>query len=186
MSSGSTDGRCVSRDAHMRETPSGSSVNNGQSVAPGLAASPAPREAASTASIVTAPPPQPAPVQLGGSASMASTVTAPPPQPAPVQLGGSASTASTVTAPAVEVCVDDQGGDRQHFRVRTDAPLEKLIRMYHDRKGVVSGIYRFRYEGVAVNRLSTPESFGYPEDGEGADDIIALVECTGGTRTAAY
>ena len=69
-----------------------------------------------------------------------------------------ASGAASPTPEKIALTVRDQNGGEQHYQLRTNTKMEKLMSRFCDHSGVSPEVVRFLFEGVRVVNDDTPES----------------------------
>ena len=92
--------------------------------------------------------------------------------------GGDAGVKGEAKGEHLNIKVKDQNGNEVFFRMRSGAPLKKLMSTYCQRQGVSESQMVFLYDGTRINAEMTPASL----DMEEGDEVDAMIHQTGGRK----
>ena len=76
----------------------------------------------------------------------------------------------------LEIKVTGQDGNEVNFKIKSTAPLKKLMETYCDRQGKSMNAIRFMFDGQRIRPEQSPADL----EMENGDSIDALLEQTGG------
>lgn len=76
----------------------------------------------------------------------------------------------------IDAQIRDIDGSESQFKMRCDAPLQKLMDAYCQHMQTPNNTYRFLFDGRRVTRKDTPRSLAMHD----LDTIDALIHQTGG------